>query len=74
LPKLAFVLTQFILSLLKGFDISAYSVPHDDLASFVAEWLEANQEPRKDPVVAPHARFDVTRFSRAQQLLLFSHE
>ena len=74
LPKLAFVLTQFILSLLKGFDISAYSVPHDDLASFVAEWLEANEEPTKDAIMAAHTRFDVTWFSGAQQLPPFFHE
>jgi hypothetical protein len=74
LPKFAFILTQFLFRLLEGFDVSAYSVPHGDLPGFVAEWFEANEEPTKDPIMAAHARFDVTWFSGAQQLPPFSHE
>jgi hypothetical protein len=53
---------------------AGYSVPHNDLPSFVAEGFEANEEPTKNPVMTAHARFDVTWFSRAQQLPLFFHE
>src|SRR5271156_1236852 len=63
LPKLAFVLAQFLLSLLQGFDVSAHPVPHRDLPGFVAEWFEVDEKPAKDSVMAAHARFDLTRFS-----------
>ena len=74
LPKLAFILTQFLLSLLEVFNVSAYPVPHGDLPGFVAEWFKVNEKPTKDPIMAAHARFDVTWFSRAQQLPPFFHE
>src|SRR6266852_9055878 len=73
-PKFAFILAQFLFSLLEVFDVSAYAIPHGDLPGFVAEWLKANQEPTKDPVMAAHARFDVTWFSGAQLRPLFFHE
>ncbi|HXM14459.1 MAG TPA: hypothetical protein VN933_04405 [Candidatus Eremiobacteraceae bacterium] len=74
LPKLAFIPPKFLFRLLKGFDVSAYSVPHDDLPRFVAEGFEANQEPTKDTIVAAHACFDFTWFAGAQQLAPLPHE
>jgi hypothetical protein len=74
LPKLAFILTQFLLSLLEVLDVSAYPVPHGDLPGVVAEWFEANEKPTKDPIMAAHARFDVTWFSGDQQFPPFPHQ
>jgi hypothetical protein len=72
-PKFAFILAQFLLSLLEVFDVSAYSVPHHDLPGFVAEGFEANEEPTKDPIMAAHARFDFAWFAGDQQLAPFPH-
>jgi hypothetical protein len=73
LPKLALILTQFLLSALEVFDVSAYSVPHSDLSVFVAEWLEANKEPTKDSVMAAHPCLYITWFTGDQQFTPFLH-
>jgi hypothetical protein len=74
LPKLAFILPKLLVRLLKGFDISADPIPHDDLLGFVAVWFEPNEKSTKDPIMAAHARFNVTCFIGAQQLPPFFHE
>src|SRR5260221_9982003 len=73
-PKFAFILPQSLLTLLEVFDVSAYSVPHNDLPGFVAEGFEANEEPTKDPIMAAHARFDFAWFSGNQQLAPSPHQ
>src|SRR5260370_12328615 len=73
-PKFAFILTQFLLSLLEVFDVSAYAIPHGDLPSFVADCLKTNQATTKNPLMSAHARFDVTWFSGAQQFPPSFHE
>src|SRR5579862_1571013 len=73
-PKFAFILPESLLTLLEVFDVSAYSVPHNDLPGFVAEGFEANEEPTKDPIVAAHARFDFAWFSGNQQLAPSPHQ
>src|SRR6266446_2708222 len=72
--KFAFILPQSLLTLLEIFDVSAYSVPHNDLLGFVAEGFEANEEPTKDPIMAAHARFDFAWFSGNQQLAPSPHQ
>jgi hypothetical protein len=73
-PKFAFILPQSLLTLLEVFDVSAYSVPHNDLPGFVAEGFEANEEPTKDPIMAAHARFDFAWFAGNQQLAPSPHQ
>src|ERR1700723_674204 len=67
LPTVAFILPKLLFRLLKGFDISADSVPHYDLSGFIAVWFEANEKPTKDSIMSAHARFDVAWFTGNQQ-------
>src|SRR5271169_4475495 len=43
--KFAFLLPQFLLSLLEGLDVGTYSIPADHVGHFVAKWFDANQKP-----------------------------
>src|ERR1700756_4195958 len=61
--KLAFIFPQFLFRLLENFNISACSVPSDDLAAFIAERLDTNQKPSIDPVPLAKTGLDLTWFS-----------
>ena len=56
--KLAFIFAEFFLSLLQCFDVGARSIPSNDLSGFIAEWLNAYEEPTKDSVVSAESGFD----------------
>lgn len=53
LPKLFFVLTELCLSALQVIDVSIRSIPVDNVARFVAQWLSPKQEPSITPSSSP---------------------
>ena len=62
--KLFLVLPQRDLSPLQVIDVGVRSIPSDDVAQFVTQRLESEQEPPILPVVASHTGFDLTRLPR----------
>src|SRR5439155_7700775 len=64
--KVAFIFAEFFLSLLQCFDVGACSIPSNELSGFVAEWLDAYEEPTKDSVVSAKSCFDLSCFSGNQ--------
>src|SRR5215475_1417210 len=73
LSELSFTRAECFLGLLSIIDVSACTVPPDDLAGFVAQWLCANQKPAIDSVTPAKTRLDLVRFSRDQHLSPFVH-
>src|SRR5262245_55154852 len=63
LPQLGFVLLEFFFDPLALFYVSARSVPPDDIAGFVAQWLCPNEKPTKNSIMAAKARLDLAWFS-----------
>src|SRR5438093_4511558 len=61
--KLALIFAEFFLSLLQCLDVSARSIPSNDLSRFVAEWFHPNEEATKDSVVSAKSGFDLSCFS-----------
>ena len=64
--QLSFIFTKFLFSLLQTFDVGTCSIPSNDPAPFIAQWLDANQKPTKDSVMAAKTRFNLAGFSRDQ--------
>src|ERR1700726_1355053 len=69
--KLAFIFSQLRFRLLEGFDVGACSVPPNNLASLVPQWLHPHEKPAKHSVMATETRFHFARFTRYQELLPF---
>src|SRR5215467_2499282 len=63
LPQFPLALPEFIFSLLAIINISACTVPADDLAGFIPEWLGANEEPAVGSVMPAKTRLDFVWFS-----------
>ena len=61
--KLRLVLLELPLGPLSIVNICAGTVPPDDLAGFVAEWVCANQKPAIYSVMAAKTRLDLVRLS-----------
>ena len=59
--KFAFILPQFLLSLLKGFDVGTYSIRTNYLAHFVAKRLDANQKPPISSVMPANPSLNLPR-------------
>jgi len=61
--KLAFTFAQLLFRLLENFNVSACSIPSDDLAAFIAERLDTNQKPSIDRIPPAKTGLDLTWFS-----------
>src|SRR5438552_2279225 len=61
--KLPFIFAEFFLSLLQSFDIGACSIPSNERSRFIAERLDAYEEPTKDSVMSAKSCFDLSCFS-----------
>src|ERR1700752_1371863 len=59
--KLAFIFTQLLFRLLENFNVSACSVPSNGRPGFIAERLDANQEPSLVPIPPGKAGLDLPR-------------
>src|SRR5215469_15963127 len=65
---------QLILCLLAVFDIRACTVPPDDLAGFIPEWLGANEKPAVSSVMPAKACLYLAWFSRNRHRFPFFHQ
>src|SRR5262245_32241301 len=59
LTELHFFLSKLLFSSLALFDVSARSVPANDLAGFVAQWLYPNEKPTKHSIMPSEPRLDL---------------
>src|SRR2546425_10049532 len=67
LPKLFFVLTEICLRALEVIDVSICSIPVDNVARFVAQWLSPKQEPSIHSVESAQPSLDFARLARGQK-------
>src|SRR5712692_11936537 len=68
-PQLPLVLPQLRFGLLEVFDIGVGSVPPDDIASFIAQRLDPDEEPTILTVVTPMSYFELTRLPCRKNLM-----
>src|SRR2546425_1563805 len=64
----AFVLEQLRFGLFERVNVSARSVPSDDLARVVADGLEASEKPAKHSIVATKTPFELSALARRHDL------
>src|SRR5713101_6825029 len=58
--KFAFIVPQFLFGLLKLLNVSACSIPSDNFAGLVAQWLDPDKKPAKHTVVTAKTCFNLT--------------
>src|ERR1700730_15317152 len=69
--ELAFIFSELCFCLLEGFDVGTCSVPPNNLATLVPQWLNPHEKPAKDSVMATETRFHFAGFTYDQEGLLF---
>src|ERR1700730_6791380 len=66
-PKLFLILTEFSFSALQVVNVSIRSIPVDNVARFVAQWLSPKQEPSIRSVESAQPSLDFARLARGQK-------
>ena len=67
LPELPLVLPEFELGLFQVVNVGIRSIPVDNLARFVAQWLSPKQEPSIHSVESTQPSLDFARLARGQK-------
>src|ERR1700720_1299383 len=66
-PKLFLILTEFSFSALQVVNVSIRSIPVDNVARFVAQWLSPKQKPSIHSVESTQPSLDFARLARGQK-------
>src|SRR5271169_2073507 len=66
-PELPLVLPEFELGLFQVFNVSIRSIPVDNVARFVAQWLSPKQEPSIHSVDSTQPSLDFARLASGQK-------
>ena len=67
LPELPLVLPEFELGLFQVVNVCIRSIPVDNVARFVAQWLSPKQEPSIHSVESTQPSLDFARLARGQK-------
>src|ERR1700722_20022893 len=59
----ALIRLRYLFSLFAIFNINVCSIPFDDLARLIAQWIRPEKKPSIDSIEAAHARFHLNRSS-----------